>query len=270
MAIPQVANGAVQIFSATFAVGMVRVYSDQCTDGMTFLISPPRISRVHNTLKPEPPQQTSNGKPSNQICAVELDSSQNQSSATTSAVMTTKAAIDINSLTSTEARPSGFYDDKSNGVFNNLSLVSRKEMQVLGINRPAPDIDITKLPKLPRIGPKPQPKFMPIATATFIFLVGTTIYNSIDAEAKEDLGRCIKAGVLPVSKLDVLVKRVSHESKQGIKEFVAEIVAISATATSSSYSVIVGEKVNFYWSMTIFQMVVLTSTYIIKKRRREC
>jgi serine/threonine protein kinase len=33
-------------------------------------------------------------------------------------------------------------------------------------------------------------------------------------------------GVLPVSKLEVAVKRVSHESKQGIKEFIAEIVSI--------------------------------------------
>jgi serine/threonine protein kinase len=33
-------------------------------------------------------------------------------------------------------------------------------------------------------------------------------------------------GVLPVSRLDVAVKRVSHDSKQGIKVFIAEIVSI--------------------------------------------
>ncbi|KAJ6796809.1 L-type lectin-domain containing receptor kinase IV.1-like [Iris pallida] len=33
-------------------------------------------------------------------------------------------------------------------------------------------------------------------------------------------------GVLPASKLEVAVKRVSHDSKQGMKEFVAEIVSI--------------------------------------------
>jgi len=32
--------------------------------------------------------------------------------------------------------------------------------------------------------------------------------------------------VLPVSKLDIAVKRVSHDSKQGMKEFIAEIVSI--------------------------------------------
>ncbi|MBA0750767.1 hypothetical protein Gogos_002156, partial [Gossypium gossypioides] len=33
-------------------------------------------------------------------------------------------------------------------------------------------------------------------------------------------------GVLPTSKLEVAVKRVSHESRQGMKEFIAEIVSI--------------------------------------------
>ncbi|XP_074575376.1 L-type lectin-domain containing receptor kinase SIT2-like [Curcuma longa] len=33
-------------------------------------------------------------------------------------------------------------------------------------------------------------------------------------------------GVLPVTKLDVAVKRVSHESRQGMREFVAEIVSL--------------------------------------------
>ncbi|XP_040253136.1 L-type lectin-domain containing receptor kinase SIT2-like [Aegilops tauschii subsp. strangulata] len=136
----------------------------------------------------------------------------------------------------------------------------------LGINRPAPDIDITKLPNLHRIGPKPQANVpeivLPIASATLIFLVGTTIILLVQrrrryAEIHEDwedeygphrfsykdlvhatqgfhgknllghggFGKVYK-GVFPVSKLEVAVKRVSHESKQGIKEFIAEIVSI--------------------------------------------
>jgi serine/threonine protein kinase len=38
-------------------------------------------------------------------------------------------------------------------------------------------------------------------------------------------GRVYK-GVMPNLKLEVAVKRVSHESRQGMKEFVAEIVSI--------------------------------------------
>ncbi|KAF7094029.1 hypothetical protein CFC21_096394 [Triticum aestivum] len=321
-------NGAVQSFSIIFVFGMVPVYSDQCTDGMTFLISPTKdfsgaqTSQYLGLLK-----KTNDGKPSNHIFAVELDSSQNTEF---NDIDDNHVGININSLTSTEARPAGFYDDKNNGMFNNLSLVSHKEMQVwvdydgdttrinvtlaplkvakplrplvsttynlstvlqdqsyvgfsastgpinslycvlgwsMGINRPAPDIDITKLPKLPRIGPKPQSKVLkivlPIATTTFTFLVGTTIILFVRrrmryAELHEDwedeygphrfsykdlfhatqgfhdqnlLGHGgfwkVYKGVLPVSKLEVAVKRVSHESKQGIKEFIAEIVSIS-------------------------------------------
>ena len=33
-------------------------------------------------------------------------------------------------------------------------------------------------------------------------------------------------GILPSSKIEIAVKKVSHESRQGMKEFVAEIVSI--------------------------------------------
>ncbi|KAI4974116.1 hypothetical protein ZWY2020_047396 [Hordeum vulgare] len=234
-------DGVVQSFSVTFVFGMVPVYSDQCTDGMTFLISPTKdFSGAQHSQYLGLLNKTTDGKPSNQIFAVELDSSQNTEFGD---IDDNHVGIDINSLTSTQVRPAGFYDDKKGGAFNNLTLVSRKEMQVwvdydaditkitvtlaplkvakpsrplvsatynlstvlrdessylgfsastgpinslycvlgwsLGINRPAPDIDISKLPRLPRIGPKPRPKVveivLPIASATFIFLVGTSI-----------------------------------------------------------------------------------------------
>ncbi|CAN1142618.1 L-type lectin-domain containing receptor kinase IV.2 [Linum perenne] len=48
--------------------------------------------------------------------------------------------------------------------------------------------------------------------------------------AKEELGRggfgVVFKGVLPKSKTEVAVKRVAHDSRQGMKEFVAEIVSI--------------------------------------------
>lgn len=135
-----------------------------------------------------------------------------------------------------------------------------------GMNSPAPIIDIRKLPKLPRVGPKPQSKVLvvvlPIATGTLVFSVGLTIFllvrrNKKYAELREDwetefgphrfsykdlyystggfkaknllgvggFGRVYK-GLLPKSNVEIAVKRVSHESKQGMKEFVAEIVSI--------------------------------------------
>lgn len=230
-------NGTVQSFSITFVFGMVPVYSDKCTDGMTFLIAPSKdFSGAQHSQYLGLLNKTSDGKASNHIFAVELDSSQNTEFQD---IDDNHIGIDIDSLTSVQSQPAGFYDDK-NGVFNNLSLVSRKEMQVwvdyngettqisvtlaplrvakplrplvsvtynlstvleepsyvgfsastgpinslycvlgwsLGINRPAPAIDVTKLPKLPRVGPKPRSMVLevvlPIATATSIILVGT-------------------------------------------------------------------------------------------------
>jgi serine/threonine protein kinase len=321
----------VQSFSVTFVFGMVPIYSDKCTDGMAFLISPTKdFSGAQESQYLGLLNKTSDGKASNHIFAVELDSSENSEFHD---IDDNHVGININSLTSFRSLSAGFYDDDDkNGLFQNLSLVSRKEMQVwvdyngdttqinvtlaplkvnvakpskplltatynlstvlaedpsyvgfsastgpinslycvlgwsLGINAPAPPIDVAKLPKLPRAGPKPRSKLLeiilPIVTATFIILIGTSIFLFVRrrmkyAEVQEDweaefgphrfpykdlfhatygfknknllglggFGKVYK-GVLPVSKLEVAVKRVSHESRQGMKEFIAEIVSI--------------------------------------------
>ncbi|KAG2639770.1 hypothetical protein PVAP13_2KG044900 [Panicum virgatum] len=135
-----------------------------------------------------------------------------------------------------------------------------------GMNRPTLPIDITKLPKLPHEGPNPQSKvleiILPITTAAFVIIVGTIVILLVRrrlmyAEIREDwevefgpnrfsykdlfyategfknknllgiggFGRVYK-GVLPKSKVMVAVKKISHNSKQGMKEFVAEVVSI--------------------------------------------
>ncbi|KAF0908335.1 hypothetical protein E2562_024749 [Oryza meyeriana var. granulata] len=131
---------------------------------------------------------------------------------------------------------------------------------------PAPAIDIDKLPKLPRFAPKHKPKLVeiipPLATATFIIALGTVSFvwvrrrmrytelledwevefgphrfsykdlfhatdgfKSVNLVGVGGFGRVYK-GVLPSSKLEIAVKRVSHDSKQGMKEFIAEVVSI--------------------------------------------
>uniref|UniRef100_A0ACD5UZI9 Uncharacterized protein n=1 Tax=Avena sativa TaxID=4498 RepID=A0ACD5UZI9_AVESA len=135
-----------------------------------------------------------------------------------------------------------------------------------GVNQSAPAIDIAKLPKVPRLGSKPRSKvqeiLIPISVATFFLALAIVAVllarkRSRYAELREDweveygphrfsykdlfhatdgfndkhllgaggFGRVYK-GVLPTSKLEVAVKKVSHESRQGMKEFVAEIVSI--------------------------------------------
>nr|CAB3456315.1 unnamed protein product [Digitaria exilis] len=134
------------------------------------------------------------------------------------------------------------------------------------MNGSAPPIDISKLPKLPRLGPKPRSKVLeitlPIATAAFVLTVGLVVvllvYRRLRyKEVKEDwevdfgphrfsfkdlfhatrgfrrknllgaggFGKVYK-GVLPKSKVEVAAKRVSHESRQGMKEFIAEVASI--------------------------------------------
>ncbi|PNT77103.1 hypothetical protein BRADI_1g57810v3 [Brachypodium distachyon] len=135
-----------------------------------------------------------------------------------------------------------------------------------GLDGPAPAINIANLPKLPHGDRKARSKVLeivlPIASAAFIAVVGTAIIlfmrrRSRYAELREDwevefgphrfsykdlyhategfknqhllgaggFGKVYK-GVLPVSKLEVAVKKVSHESRQGMKEFITEVVSI--------------------------------------------
>jgi Legume lectin domain/Protein kinase domain len=134
------------------------------------------------------------------------------------------------------------------------------------LNGVAPSIDLSKLPELPRTTPKARSKvfdiMMPLASATSVLVLVCFIFFYMRrrfryAELLEDwevefgphrfsykdlyratngfkekellgsggFGRVYR-GVLPVSKLEVAVKRVSHQSSQGMKQFIAEIVSI--------------------------------------------
>jgi serine/threonine protein kinase len=134
------------------------------------------------------------------------------------------------------------------------------------VNGQAPELDLSQLPKLPRIGGKPISKFLTIGLPVIIVsLVSVSISVVVYvikrkrkyAELLEDwelqygphrfkfkdlyiatngfrdkellgaggFGRVYK-GILPTSKIEIAVKRVSHESRQGMKEFIAEIVSI--------------------------------------------
>ncbi|KAF9600997.1 hypothetical protein IFM89_014982 [Coptis chinensis] len=134
------------------------------------------------------------------------------------------------------------------------------------MNGQAQAFDLSRLPKLPPVGPQEQSKILtiglPVSLAVLLLTVASITFIVIRwkknyAELFEDwelkyrphrfsykdlyvatkgfrdkellgvggFGRVYK-GILPTSKIEVAVKRVSHESKQGIKEFIAEIVSI--------------------------------------------
>jgi serine/threonine protein kinase len=134
------------------------------------------------------------------------------------------------------------------------------------MNGEAPALNVSMLPALPRTSGNTQSKVLevvlPIASVAFVLalamaIVAATKRRAKFAELREDweagfgshrfaykdlfyatggfkdknlLGRGgfgrVYMGVLPKSKVQVAVKLVSHESRQGIKEFVAEIVSL--------------------------------------------
>nr|CAB3451858.1 unnamed protein product [Digitaria exilis] len=135
-----------------------------------------------------------------------------------------------------------------------------------GMNRPAPVIDITKLPKLPQFVSKPRSKVLeitlPIASAALVLTVGIALillvrrrlrYSEVREDWESEFGPhrftykdlfhatkgfkdkhllgaggfgMVYRGQLQKSGVEVAVKKVSHGSKQGMKEFIAEIVSI--------------------------------------------
>jgi len=146
----------------------------------------------------------------------------------------------------------------------------RSRHYVLGwsfsMDRPAPAIDVGKLPKLPRAASKDRSRILeivlPVATAAFLVAAAAAIFLAVRrhrryAEVHEDwelefgphrfsykdlfhatggfkdsnllgiggFGRVYR-GALPISRTEIAVKRVSHESQQGIKEFIAEVVCL--------------------------------------------
>ncbi|XP_044492168.1 L-type lectin-domain containing receptor kinase IV.1-like [Mangifera indica] len=134
------------------------------------------------------------------------------------------------------------------------------------MNGQAEELALSQLPKLPRIGPKPKSKLLTIGfPVIFVILTLAAVSGVVYvirrkrkfAEVLEDweleygpqrfkykdlyiatkgfgekellgtggFGRVYR-GVLPKSKLEIAVKKISHESRQGMREFIAEIVSI--------------------------------------------
>ncbi|GLT36119.1 hypothetical protein SLA2020_105210 [Shorea laevis] len=134
------------------------------------------------------------------------------------------------------------------------------------INGQADELVISRLPKLPRRGTNQTLKYLtiglPLISLTLVFATVSGVVYFIKRKRKfadvvegwelvygpqrfkykdlyvatngfEDKGLLgsggfgrVYRGTLPNSKLEIAVKKVSHESRQGMKEFVAEIVSI--------------------------------------------
>jgi hypothetical protein len=114
-------GGKVQSFSACFVFSIVNTYPLLSDDGMAFFIAPAN----HSFTEATPGMffgllnSKNNGKPSNRIFAVELDTYQNSE---LHDINDNHVGIDINGVTSLSSAVAGFYDDESGGGFKNLTL----------------------------------------------------------------------------------------------------------------------------------------------------
>ena len=146
---------------------------------------------------------------------------------------------------------------------------------------------------------------LPIATATLILSIGTIVIIVVQrrlkyAEVCEDwegefgphqfsykdlfhttrgfknkhllgeggFGKVYK-GVLPLSNVDVAVKRMSHESRQGMKEFVAEVVSIGRLRHRNLVQLLgyCRRKGELFLVYNYISMVALINIYTVKSAR---
>ncbi|KAI9073537.1 hypothetical protein K1719_044505 [Acacia pycnantha] len=151
----------------------------------------------------------------------------------------------------------------SNGVLTAFHYVLGWSFRVNGV---AQNLDTSELPKLPRLGRNKQSMILligvPLTLLCIFFLVILSIvyyinwkkkFSEIVEEWEQDYGPqrikykdlymatkgfrekellgsggfgSVYKGTMPGSKIEVAVKKVSHGSRQGMREFIAEIVSI--------------------------------------------
>ena len=138
-------GAAMRSFSTAFVIGIIGAYVDLSSHGMAFV-----VAKSRNFTSALPGQflglvsSATNGNATNHLFAVEFDTILNSEFNDMSG---NHVGIDVNGLNSVDADNAGYYDAAAGGAFRNLSLVSRKAMQVwVDFDGQAMQVNVTMAP----------------------------------------------------------------------------------------------------------------------------
>ncbi|EEE66918.1 hypothetical protein OsJ_23769 [Oryza sativa Japonica Group] len=233
-------DGTARSFSAAFVFAIISDYTDFCAHGMAFIVSP---TKNFTTALPVGYlallNVQNNGNTTNHLFAVELDTVQNTDFQDVNA---NHVGINVNNLHSLQSSPTSYYDDGNNGVFKNLTLFSREAMQVwVDYDGNTGQIDVALAPIKVAKPRKPLVSAKHLRYAQLLedwelefgphrFSYKDLYHATNGFKSKHLLGTGLYGqvykGVFRKSRLEVAVKKVSHESRQGMKEFISEFVTI--------------------------------------------
>ncbi|OAP02347.1 hypothetical protein AXX17_AT3G54150 [Arabidopsis thaliana] len=131
-------------FSFHFLFGIVPEHTQSGSHSMSFVISPTAgLPGASSDQYLELFNETTNGKSSNHVIAIELDIQKDQEFGD---IDDNHVGININGLTSVVSASAGYYDDKD-GIFRNLSLISGKVMRLsIVYSHPDQQLNVTLFP----------------------------------------------------------------------------------------------------------------------------
>ncbi|CAL4887780.1 unnamed protein product [Urochloa decumbens] len=234
-------------FSTSFVFAIVSGYDGLSDHGLAFVVAPTTDFSAANAGQYLGLLNATNATAGSPILAVELDTILTPEFRD---INSNHVGIDVNSLVSSQAKPAGYYaDDDAGGAFRNLSLNSREPMQVwVDYDGASRTLDVTLAPVHV---PKPRTPLLSEAIDLSELMAADAMYVGFSASSGVvsthhyvlgwsfavdgfrdrnllgvgGFGRVYK-GVLSEPNLEIAVKRVSHDSRQGVREFVAEVVSI--------------------------------------------
>ncbi|CAA7021567.1 unnamed protein product [Microthlaspi erraticum] len=326
-----------ETFNFHFLFGIVPELDQQGSHGMAFVISPTMgVPGASSDQYLGLFNQTNNGKSSNHVIAIELDTHKDEEFGD---IDDNHVGININGMKSVISASAGYYDDED-GRFHNLSLISRKVMRLsivysqsekqlnvtlspaefsvppekplLSLNQDLspyfleemyfgftastgtvgslhymlgvsitpevehPLMDLTVVPTLPPYPKKSYDKIkrilavcltLAVIAALVASWIGSVFYwrhKKVKEVLEEwEIQYGPHRGTLPGSDAEIAVKRTSHDSRQGMSEFLAEISTIGRLRHPNLVRLlgIVGIKKISTWFMTLCLMEALTSIY---------